>query len=598
MTGVKTRTGQGGALGHLHASWGLCFGEAGHKYPSASQESPEEDVLNLPRSYRHFTRYRQIVAVLVKYGFADLVARLNLVAPKVVRAFRAVPGVERATWGARLRMALEELGPTFVKIGQVLSTRSFLLPAEVAAELALLQDQVKPQALEDLLPILEEELGERFHASLTQFEAQPLASASIAQVHRACTVRGEKVAVKIQRPGIAQLIETDMEILRELAKLLERHLPESRQFEPVALVEELRRTTRRELDFLTEARNVERFARNCEGQSGVHVPQVFWDLTTPRVLTMEYVDGVKISDVDRLRAMGVDPAALVRRGTELVFKQIFEDGFFHADPHPGNILVRADGTLVPVDFGIVGRLDDLTLCALADLLVATSRKDVDTMVRIMRDMGIVPQGVDERSLRADMAEFIELYYGVSLRRLRMKQVMEDALALFTRHRLRIPSNLMLLGKTLGAYEDLAEKLAPDFCVAEAVKPYVKKLIRRRWEPTRVMHEIATSLQDLYRLCTELPREVDLLVRRLSAGRMVAEVRHQGLERLIHSIEQSSNRLSFSLIIAALLVASSLMVRAGFGPSLFGMPAIGVAGYLVAGFLGTWLLVSILRSRRW
>ncbi len=556
-------------------------------------------MLKIHRRYRHLKRYRQIAAVLVKYGFADLVERLNLGAYLQVgrRLLRLKAAAEGASTPQRLRLALEELGPTFVKLGQVLSTRSFLVPADILAELVLLQDQVRPEPFSALEPVLSQELQGPVEAHFPWFASEPLASASIAQVHRARTVDGQEVVVKIQRPGIAESIEADMEILLDLARLIERHLPESRQFDPVGMVEELARTTRRELDFLSEARNVELFARNCAQLGGVHVPAVYWSLTTPRILTLEYVEGVKISEVENLRQMGVDLKALVRRGTDFVLKQIFEDGFFHADPHPGNLLVRRDGVIVPVDFGIMGRLDDEMLSYFADLLLGVTRRDVQLVVRAMAQMGIVTPGGDERALRLDVSEFIDRYYGVPLRTVRMKTVLEEAVAVLVRHRLRVPSNLMLLGKTLGTYEDLAARLAPDFSFAAAIGPYARKLMWRQFQPGRIGYQVARSMRELYQLALLMPRELEALLRRLSSGRLGAELHHQGLENLIREIDRSSNRLSFSLIIAALIVASSMIITANLGPRLFGLSLLGVVGYLFAGLLGVWLVVAILRSGR-
>ncbi|MBC7186873.1 MAG: hypothetical protein H5U38_07565 [Calditrichaeota bacterium] len=554
-------------------------------------------MLTIHRRYRHLKRYRQIAMVLIKYGFADLAERLDLAAYLHLgrRLARVRRGVEGVTTARRIRMALEELGPTFVKLGQVLSTRSFLVPADLLAELALLQDQVRPEPFSVLEQTLHQELQEPALARFASIDNEPLASASIAQVHRARTVDGQEVVVKIQRPRIGELIEVDMEILLDLARLIERHVPESHQFDPVGMVEELARTTRRELDFMSEARNVELFARNCATLPGVHVPAVFWELTTSRVLTLEYVEGVKISDVESLRAMGVDLKALVRRGTDFVLKQVFEDGFFHADPHPGNLLVRRDGTIAPVDFGIMGRLDDQMLALFADLLVGVTRRDVSLILRVMAQMGIVPQGSDERLLRLDIGEFIDRYYGVNLGKLRMKAVLDDAVAVLARHRLRVPSNLMLLGKTLGSYEDIAEKLDPDFSFAAAIGPYARKLMWRQFEPGRVAYQLGRGLRDLYQLALTLPHEMEVLLRRVSAGKIGAELRHQGLENLIREIDRSSNRLSFSLIIAALIVASSMIIAAHVGPSLLGISVLGIVGYAFAGLLGVWLVVAILRS---
>ncbi|MCR4438551.1 MAG: AarF/UbiB family protein [bacterium] len=556
-------------------------------------------MLRIHRRYRHLKRYRQIAMVLIKYGFADLAERLDLAAYLHLgrRLSRVRRGVEGVTTASRIRMALEELGPTFVKLGQVLSTRSVLVPADLLAELVLLQDRVRPEPFSVLEHTLNQELQGAASSRFASIESAPLASASIAQVHRARTVDGQEVVVKIQRPRIAELIEVDMEILLDLARLIERHLPEGHQFDPVGLVEELARSTRRELDFFSEARNVELFARNCATLPGVRVPAVFWELTTSRVLTLEYVEGVKISDVESLRALGIDLKALVRRGADFVLKQIFEDGFFHADPHPGNLLVRSDGTIAPVDFGIMGRLDDQMLALFADLLVGVTGRDVSLILRVMAQMGIVPQGGDEWLLRLDIGEFIDRYYGANLGKLRMKAVLDDAVAVLARHRLRVPSNLMLLGKTLGSYEDIAEKLDPEFSFAAAIGAYAGKLMWRQFEPERVAYQLERGLRDLYRLAVTLPHEMEVLLRRLSAGKIGAELRHQGLENLIREVDRSSNRLSFSLIIAALIVASSMIIAAHVGPSLLGVSVLGIVGYAFAGLLGVRLVVAILRSGR-
>jgi len=537
-----------------------------------------------------------MVRVLVKYGFAEIVDRMNL-APYVRlgrRLLRRGPE-SHLTAAQRIRMALEELGPTFVKFGQVLSTRPFLIPPDLVVELSKLQDEVAPLPFESMKLVLEEELGDGVQEHFRRFDERPLASASIAQTYKAQTATGDWVVVKIQRPGIRRIIETDMEILRDFANLLLRTIPESQRYDPLGLVEEFTRTIRRELDFINEARNVELFARNFKGVEEIHVPKIYWQMTRQRVLTLEYIDGIKISDVRRLDELGYDRKQIARNGARLILKQIFEDGFFHADPHPGNLFVLPGNVIAPVDFGQMGYLDDFLMNELSDLLIGTLRRDVDLILQVFEDLGATEDRDMVPMLRMDISEFLNRYYGVPLARLDVRRVLEEAFEIFQRNDLRLPSNLTLLAKALGTYEELGRLLDPDFDMFSEVKPYLKDLLRRRFQPQRLSYDVLKSAINSYELFRVLPREIQRLLTRVKRGDISFIFRHRGLENLILELDRASNRLSFSLIIAALILASSLVIRSNLGPFLFGYPLLGIIGYLFAGVLGIWLVLAILRS---
>jgi len=552
------------------------------------------------KTFRNLQRSRQIVAVLIKYGFSEIVDRLNLTSRlKLKRKFQRSPEAieHKYTAAERVRLALEELGPTFVKFGQMLSTRSFLMPAKFIEELSKLQDNVKPADFAELVPIIEDELGAPPSQLFEWFDENPIASASMAQAYRARRFDGVEVIVKIQRPKIDHIVRTDMEILQQLAILLERYIPESQQYNPTGLVDELSRSFQKELNFVYEARNIERFAQNFQRFNYIKVPKVFWEQCTERIVTLEYIDGVKVSDVDTLREMGVDFKRIARLGARFILQQIFIDGFFHADPHPGNLFISKDHKIALIDFGIMGQFDDWMMSQISDALLGLSRKDVDLLLEVLINLGAIDEDRDLTQIRQDISQFINHYYGLPLVMLNIKTIFSEGLELMNRYKIRVPSNLLLLGKTLGIYEDIGRRLEPDFNFAEHIKPFVGRIIRRRLNPNMLAYETSKGMRDLYNLLKILPRELELLLKRMRRGNMGVELRHRGLENFIREMDRSSNRISFSLIIAAIIVASSLIMHMERGPFLFGYPLIGVLGYVFAGILGMGLVIAILRSGR-
>jgi ubiquinone biosynthesis protein len=547
---------------------------------------------------RNIKRYREIVAVLIKYGFGEIVGRLNLMTPIKFgrRVFRRQPSTG-VSYTVRIRMALEELGPTFIKLGQVLSMRPFLIPSELVFELSKLQDEVKPLEPEVARAVIEENLGKKISEAFLEFNPNPIASASLSQVHYAVLPDSTPVVIKIQRPGIKKVIESDMIILRDLASLLERHIPEIRQYDPCGLVNELAKTTKKEINFIFEGRNIEIFARNFKDDPRIYIPRVYWDYTTRCVLTMDRVEGIKISNIDALKDAGIDTAAVCRAGGDMVFKMVFEHGFFHADPHPGNLFVTREGLLAPVDFGMVGVLSDSQLTQLADLLSAVVANDPALLIYVLSKAQVIPEDTNFTILEADFNEFINRYHKIPLAQLDMSSIMDDFFDLVHRYKIRIQSEFMTLGKALGTYEEVARLLDPDYDLIKSAQPYVKKLAMRRFRPHRIWRDTQIAVTEIHDLFTKFPQELHEFTTKLNKGKIKVGLEVHGLEKLILELDKSSNRISFALIIAAIIVGSSLIMTLDIGMKIYGLPAIGLVGYLFAGILGMGLAISILRSGR-
>lgn len=547
---------------------------------------------------RNLKRYRQIIGVLVKYGFGQILDQMRI--GPFLRLGRKIfarekPEVEKLNYAQRIRLATEELGPTFVKLGQLLSTRPFLIPLELVAELSKLQDEVAPFPFEKTKEIVERELKSPLDELFPFFDKFPTASASLSQVHKAQTKEGEKVAVKVQRPGIKPVIDTDMEILTDLANLLERYIPESKQYDPKGMVDELAKTLRREVDFKNEARNIEVFASNFKGDPTVFVPRVFWNKTTDLVLTLEYIQGVKVSNLKELEKKGLDRKVIARNGGRSVFKQVFVDGFFHADPHPGNLFVLENNVIAPVDYGMMGKLSETTLDELSELLISVVTWNPKGIIKTWQKAGVLEDTPDLRALEADLTDFLYRYHKIPLSRIDMKTLVNDGFDIVHRHRIHLQSDLMLFGKALITYEEVGRMLDPTYDLVGEASPFVKKLSKRKYQPKIIWRDIVTVLQDLRELITPFPYELRRIVEKISRGELGFELQHKGLEKLMLEMERSANRLSFSLIIGAIIVGSSLIMRLEVGYKFLGYPLLGILGYIFAGILGIWLVLAMLRS---
>lgn len=554
--------------------------------------------LDLHKTYRNLGRYRQVVGVLIKYGFGEVLGRMNISSYLQIgskKLFVRQQELAALSWAERIRLALEELGPTFVKIGQILSTRPFLIPPELALELTKLQDQVTGFSYDEVEKIVEVELGKPLSELYSEFLKEPFASASLSQVHRATTIGGEAVAVKVQRPNVQEIMEKDIWILRDLAGLLERYVPESKAFDPVAIIDEVWKSARQETDFAFEARNLEVFARNFAGDERLVLPVVFWEMTTARVLTLSFIDGIKISSRDKILAAGIDPVELTRVGGEIAAKQIFEHGYFHADPHPGNMFALPGNRIALVDFGMMGRLSRGSMDLISDLLIAAAGDDTRRLVRVFQNHELLSDNIRPAALETELSLFLHRYHGVPLAKLDMRSLISEAFRIITTHHIKFPPELMMLGKTLGTYEELARGLNPQYEFITTLMPAIKKLSTRKFEPRNMVSEIGQYLGEMRDLVLGLPFELRRITRNLRNGEMSISLEHKGLERLIVELEKASNRLAFAMIIAAIIVGSSLVMTRQTGMMIYGFPVLGLVGFVAAGFLGIWLVIAILRS---
>ncbi|MBI5197783.1 MAG: AarF/ABC1/UbiB kinase family protein, partial [Nitrospirae bacterium] len=431
------------------------------------------------QTYRDIQRLRQILNVFLKHGFGHLIERANLQGyiPLGKRLFRFPPREEPPhTTAERFRFALEELGPTFVKFGQILSLRRDIFPEEFILELQKLQDNVPPFSTSGVRASILSELKKTVEELYASFEEAPLAAASIGQVHRAVLRDGSEVVVKVQRPNIEKTIETDLSILTNLAKLIVKYLPESRLYDPVGLVDEFRKVIHRELDFRTEGRNGEKFRNYFKDSKTLFVPKVIWPLSAKRVLTLEYSTGRKVSEV------GEDSdfrRRLAKNFNDAYLQQIFEFGFFHADPHPGNIFILSDGRICFHDFGIMGHLDEETMESLANLFLAFLEKDIGGMADCYLNVGIVSGDLDQKGFQRDLKEFIEAYYDLPLREFSFAEVMNSLIDIGRRYRIAVPTDLLLLGKTFMIVESIVRTLDPDFNLIDNIRPYAQVLLRKR-----------------------------------------------------------------------------------------------------------------------
>lgn len=551
------------------------------------------------RTYRHIGRYRQILTVLFKYGFGDLVDRLNVgryleIGAQILGKRRAEP-VEAYTRYERIRMAFEELGPTFIKMGQILSTRPDLIPVTLAEELSKLQDSVPPFPFGQVKDLIEAELDAGISDIFMSIEETPLAAASIAQVHRARLLSGREVVVKVRRPGIERTVSIDLEILLHLAGLAERHVPELGFYQPTRIVEEFARVIDREMDFSVETRSMERFARQFAGNEAIHVPVFFGEFSTTRILTMEYIDGIKASNIEMLDASGYDRKLIASRGAELVLDQIFKFGLFHADPHPGNIFILPGNVICYVDFGMMGTVDQRSREDFADILTGYVSKDEVKTAQAVLKVVEWEQEPDRRALERDLSEFMEIYLYRPLKELRVGDLLQEFLSIISKHRLLIPADLYLMIKSLTEMEGLGLRLDPDFDMVEKATPYIRQIKMQKFSPGRIASEILESGGDLVQLAKAIPGELRDILSQIKQGKIRIGLEHRGIDEFIEELDRSSNRIAFALIISSLIIGSSLIIASGVGPYLFGLPFLGVLGFSIAGVFGIWLVIAIFRS---
>ena len=552
------------------------------------------------KAFRQARRYNDVLTILARHGFWDIVDVLRggrrETAEHRKESAPSAGGRAPTTRAERLRRVIEELGPTYVKMGQVLSTRADLVPPDFLTELAKLQDQVPPFSFEDVKGIIEIELGAPLLEVFDSFDPEPLASASLGQVHRA-RLGEQEVVVKVQRPGIREIIDADIDFMMGLASLLENHVPGWDVHQPTRAVTEFANTIAQELDYEVEAAHQGRFARQFEGNPTVYVPRVFLGLSTSHVLTMEYIDGVKVTDLDELRVRGIDRREVARRGFQLVLQQTLVDGFFHGDPHPGNIFVLPENVLCFIDFGMMGRLSQRFRDDFAELIYHIVDENAPLAAQTIVRLASEERAVDASALEKDVARFMDSYIGRPLKSLGLSTLLRDILDELARHELRIPSDLFLMLKAISEIEGVALSLDPDFDVAKEAGPHVRRIFLDRFRPRRVAENLADAGRELALLLRDTPGLLRQVSEQIRSGEIRVELQQKHLPDVLRVSDQIGNRLAFAFVLGSSLVGSALVAAAKLPPLWNEISILGLGGFLVALVMSAWLLVSILRHGR-
>lgn len=545
-----------------------------------------------------FRRYEKVIGVFVKYGFEDLIAHppFNRLIPKSKKLvpFRDGRSVFSYTRYERMRMVCEELGTTFIKFAQIASNRPDVLPVELIEEVTKFQDNALPVPTKAIQKTLNNAYDRPLEEIFESIDYNPIASASMAQVHRAILIGGKEVALKVQRPNIDQTIQLDIQILRSLANFVENNLPQFASFQPRELVKMFEKSILKELNFTIEAANLLRFQKHFKGNNEIYVPSVYPEFSSEKVLCMEFIHGFKITDLEQLENIGLTGKEVALRGINLYFQQVFDHGFFHADPHPGNIFVMVDKKICFVDYGMMGTVVESDKTLLANLLLSVHDRDVVGLKKALLKFGRDVSNIDEKELEYDIREFFSNYSEITLEQIDGDEVIAALNSLFFEYKIKVPSNLLLLLKALVIIEGVGLMIDPKYDLIKNIEPFVRRLIERKYSPKLLTKKAIKALGDLSKLSSKLPEEIDDLIEKLRQGKLQIEVAHKGLEGIQGTMEVISNRNSFTLVLVALILGSSIVVLADVPPKMNGIPALGFFGFLISGFFALRLLISIWR----
>ena len=540
----------------------------------------------IPQIYRNVNRWGEILSILSKYGLADWLSRFDFALGKSWLKNRSGEVLAHESRESRIRMAMEELGPTFIKLGQIMSTRPDIVGGELADELQKLQTRVPADDLQSITSTIEAELGQPINEVFAEFSDEPVASASIGQVHRARLHTGEEVAVKVQHHGIGQVVHVDLDILSGLAQLATK-IPELRPYRPQATVAEFQRALRRELDFTRERRNLEQFVSAFADNDRVKIPCSYPDHCSERVLVMEWLEGTPMSEPEQIRETEIDLTAVTRTGAEIYLEMIFHLGLYHADPHPGNMLVMPDGAIGLLDFGMVARIEESLREDFEDMLLAIVKQDATRLAAIVTRVGSIPATLDETSLRLDLADYVAHYAYQSIEHFELAAALTEMFDLMRRYEIVLPSAMALLLKVLVMLEGTAQKLQPEFCLMEVLEPFQKKIVAQRLSPKRQLRKARQLAYEMQQLAELVPRRVSDILQQVQSGRFEVHLDHRGLETSI-------NRLVLGMLTSALFIGSVLLINNLIWP-FRGVSIPGAFGLGLSAALGLRLVRAISKS---
>lgn len=537
----------------------------------------------------NFKRVKEIISIMTKYGFSYFLEEMNLhklMKFKIKHNEKKLYNINLST-PQKIKLIFEELGPVYIKLGQILSTRQDLIGVDLAKELAKLQDNTKPFSYFTIKSIIEQELGQKPEKLFKSFSQNPTASASIAQVHRATLHNDTKVVVKIQRPDIKEQAQEDIAIIRYFAKFATKHIENAKYFNLNAIIDEFERSLFKEIDFRQERQNVLRFAQIFDDDDGIYVPKVYDEFCTKKILTLEFIDGVKISDVYDSEKYSKDDKILIgKRGVDSFFKQIFDNGFFHADPHPGNILIMKDNVVSYLDFGMMGRIDKEFVNDLAEMFVYLIDYNVNGLISQLMNMGLIDETVDIKSLKYDIMDLMDIYFGAQLKELSLGNLVGKLMMILVKYKMTAPREMVMLSRAMSMVETIGKSLNPDFDIVGLLKPYAKKVIKKKLSPLNFMDTIREDTMEFEHLLKTFPKSMKEIVKRIKSGKVNVEIEHNNLDIFGADIERVTNKLIIAMIISSLIMGSSFIMDTN---EMFGM-----GGFLLSGIMGLYLIWTILR----
>jgi len=551
-------------------------------------------LFKIKREINDIKRLREIARVISKYGLGYLIVKFNL--QKYAAKHVPAETLRNEPLSVRVRKILEELGPTFIKLGQMLSLRPDIMPPEYCKEFEKLQDNVPPVEFSLIKEVLEREFKKPLGKVFKDFPETPLASASLSQVYKV-TLGNKEAIVKVLKPDVEKIVRADIEILAYLANHIDKNFPESRLYDPKGLIEQFKGYILNELNFNNEIVNIDTFRHNFLHDKTVYTPVIYDKLCTNRVMVIEYIEGIKLRDVQKLKKEGLDTGKIAQSLIACVLKQVFIDGFFHGDPHPGNIFVLLDGKIAFIDFGVIGRIDDVTRFGYAHVFAAAASNDVDMLMKVLKDSGGVGYYINEVRLRLSLSQLLDKYYGVTVENFNMNDFLTDLTKILHEHKVHIPADNILLFKALGMLESEARMLDPEINFTPHIQSVAEEIIKDEYSVERVAKKIRLIASDIFGLIQNLPKDIFTIINELKQGKLKIGFEHLNLEDLVAMLDTISNRLSFSLIISALIVGSSYLTQSTSSSFLGPVHRLGVLGFAVSGALGLWIIFKILRSRR-